>query len=205
MGNETSTVEEIPGVRLQIQDVDNLWTIVHQEEGEEEEGAGEGQEVCLFTRVPGKGDQAELCKLGVNVCSLYMEDSLCLETMPPPPPPLPSLSSVASSYLETMPLSLSPPQHLRVLRHPNILKFLKCDLTPDYIVMITEPVVPLCRVLEGLCVEGMVIGWRELAQGLIFLHSKVTNQWDYSSQVTMVPCVAVGHLLKTRAFEPTAQ
>ena len=66
MGNETS-VEDIPGVRLLEQDADNLWTIIHQEEGEEEEGAGEGEEVCLFTRVPGKGDQAELCRAGVNV------------------------------------------------------------------------------------------------------------------------------------------
>ena len=40
--------------------------------------------------------------------------------------------------------------------------------------MVTEPVVPLYRVLEGLCVEGMVIGWREIAQGLSFLHSKVS-------------------------------
>ena len=66
MGNETS-VEDIPGLSLQMQDADSLWTIIYQEEGEEEEGAGEGQEVCLFTRVPEKGDQAELCRTGVNV------------------------------------------------------------------------------------------------------------------------------------------
>ena len=42
--------------------------------------------------------------------------------------------------------------------------------------MVTEPVVPLCRVLASLCLEGMVIGWREIAQGLSFLHSKVRKR-----------------------------
>ena len=53
MGNERS-VEDIPGVSLQMQDADSLWTIIYQEEGEEEEWAGEGQEVCLFPGCQGK-------------------------------------------------------------------------------------------------------------------------------------------------------
>ncbi len=38
--------------------------------------------------------------------------------------------------------------------------------------MVTEPVVPLCKILEEACVEGMVIGWRGVSEGLTFLHEK---------------------------------
>lgn len=64
-------------------------------------------------------------------------------------------------------------QHLRLLRHPNILKFLSCELSRDCITMATEPVIPLNQLLEKMCMEGLVMGWRGVAQGLIFLHDKV--------------------------------
>lgn len=64
-------------------------------------------------------------------------------------------------------------QHLRLLRHPNILKFLSCEVSHDYIAMVTEPVAPVSRVLEHMCVEGLVMGWRGVALGLSFLHDKV--------------------------------
>ena len=75
--------------------------------------------------------------------------------------------------LHTFVLTCSPLQHLRLLRHPNILKFLSCELSHDHITMATEPVIPLNQLLERMCMEGLVMGWRGVAQGLIFLHDKV--------------------------------
>ena len=73
----------------------------------------------------------------------------------------------------TLVFTCFPVQHLRLLRHPNILKFLSCELSRDYITMATEPVIPLNQLLEKMCMEGLVMGWRGVAQGLIFLHDKV--------------------------------
>ena len=84
--------------------------------------------------------------------------------------------------LHTFVFTCSPLQHLRLLRHPNILKFLSCELSHDYITMATEPVIPLNQLLERMCMEGLVMGWRGVAQGLIFLHDKV--------------CVCVSHLFE---------
>ena len=39
--------------------------------------------------------------------------------------------------------------------------------------MVTEPVVPVRSVMGGMCEEGMVTGWRDIAEGLLFLHDKV--------------------------------
>ena len=38
--------------------------------------------------------------------------------------------------------------------------------------LITEPLVPVSRVLEGISIEGAVMGWRGVGEGLNFLHSK---------------------------------
>ena len=78
MGNETS-VEEARGVKLQTQDSDHLWTILHQsgeEEEEEEEGGEEGVQevgeggVSFFVHSPSQGMEAEQCRSGVDVSIL---------------------------------------------------------------------------------------------------------------------------------------
>ena len=72
-------------------------------------------------------------------------------------------------------------QSLRVLRHPNILKFLACEATLDGVTVVTEPVLPLFRTLKEMSLEGVVVGWRCVGAGLRFLHDKVgmshNNVW----------------------------
>ncbi len=63
MGNEMSSAADVGGRKLQLQDSDLLWTITHYEEEESELE----EEVCAFTHVPGNGDQADLCRAGVEV------------------------------------------------------------------------------------------------------------------------------------------
>ena len=64
-------------------------------------------------------------------------------------------------------------QHLRLLRHPNIIKYLDSEDTSSQIVLVTEPVVPVLRSLEGAtAVDSVVMGLRGLAAGLDFLHQK---------------------------------
>ena len=63
-------------------------------------------------------------------------------------------------------------QHLRLLRHPNVVKFLGTQQSYDKLMIVTEPVIPVCRVLEGMSVEGLVMGWRGVACALDFLHGK---------------------------------
>ena len=64
-------------------------------------------------------------------------------------------------------------QHLRLLRHPNIVKFLDSEVTPEFISMKTEVIVPLSSTLASQQWEGLVRGWRDVAHGLEFLHYKV--------------------------------
>ena len=45
-------------------------------------------------------------------------------------------------------------------------------MTDDCIVMVTEPIIPVFDVLENISIEGLVMGWRGVANGLAFLHSK---------------------------------
>ena len=46
--------------------------------------------------------------------------------------------------------------------------------------MVTEPVVPVTDTLDEMCVEGVVTGWRGVAQGLSFLHQKVSYAAPYT-------------------------
>ena len=102
------------------------------------------------------------------------------------PPSLPPSYLSFPSFLPFLPPSLPPPhslslslslpqsfQHLRLMRHPNIVKFLQSNTSHDRIVMVTEPVVPLHHALEGMNSEALVLGWRGVAIALHFLHSKV--------------------------------
>lgn len=60
------------------------------------------------------------------------------------------------------------------MRHPNIVKFLESEVTPEQILLVTEPVVPVLRSLEGVTtIDSVVMGWRGLGAGLDFLHRKV--------------------------------
>lgn len=63
MGNESSSeMAEGSGMMLQTQGEQDLWTLRLQRGPE-----GEGEGVCVFSRKPGKGAQAELCKAAVEV------------------------------------------------------------------------------------------------------------------------------------------
>ena len=64
------------------------------------------------------------------------------------------------------------PQHLLLLRHPNIIKYLDSEMSDDQIVMVTEPVVPLPLALQDTNMDTAVMGWRGVASGLDFLHRK---------------------------------
>ena len=59
MGNEESSVEEVPGLRLLSQGAESLWSVILQQE--EDEGK------CLFIREPGSNAQTDLCRAGVEV------------------------------------------------------------------------------------------------------------------------------------------
>lgn len=63
-------------------------------------------------------------------------------------------------------------QQLRLLRHPNIIKYLDSEMSHDQIVLITEPLIPVFQVLEGTSIDAVVMGWRGVAAGLDFLHKK---------------------------------
>lgn len=49
----------------------------------------------------------------------------------------------------------------------------------------TEPVLPVKTIMNGMCAEGVVTGWRGVAQGLEFLHDKVRVQ---SSKFALIKC-----------------
>ena len=70
----------------------------------------------------------------------------------------------------------SSPQHLRLLRHPNIVRYLDSETTPEFISIKTEIVVPLSSTLEDQHWEGLVRGWRDVAHGLEFLHYRVRQK-----------------------------
>lgn len=64
MGNESSiemAISDEGSSVLQTQGEQNLWTLYFQRP----EGEGEG--ACVFSRKPGKGAQAELCRAAVEV------------------------------------------------------------------------------------------------------------------------------------------
>ena len=67
MGNEPSVELETAGTVLQQQDMEHLWKIVLNR-GNDKEGTG----VCVFTRKPGVGTQADLCETGVEVYTSIM-------------------------------------------------------------------------------------------------------------------------------------
>lgn len=71
MGNESSTeMGDGRSTVLQSQGEKNLWTLELQREAE----GGDGEGVCVFSRRPGKGPQAELCSAGVEVSHVFMWD-----------------------------------------------------------------------------------------------------------------------------------
>ena len=61
MGNEPS-VEAERGVKLQCQGEEHLWTVC-LERGPN----GEGEGACIFSRSPGQGAEADLCRAAVEV------------------------------------------------------------------------------------------------------------------------------------------
>ena len=62
---------------------------------------------------------------------------------------------------------------MKLLRHPSVVKFLNYDCLSSPLLMVTEPVLPVRGVMSDMCEEGMVTGWRDVAEGLSFLHNKV--------------------------------
>ena len=61
---------------------------------------------------------------------------------------------------------------MRLLHHPNIVKFLDTQQSSDQLMIVTEPDIPVVQVLEGMSVEGLVMGWRGVAYALDCLHGK---------------------------------
>ena len=53
-----------------------------------------------------------------------------------------------------------------------MVKFLGTQESYDQLMIVTEPVIPVSHVLEGMSVEGLVMGWRGVACALDFLHGQ---------------------------------
>ena len=66
-------------------------------------------------------------------------------------------------------------KRLRVLRHPNVLKFLSSYASEETIYLLTELVSPLEVVIKTLGHDEAIKGFRDVARGLQFLHEKVSK------------------------------
>ena len=64
-------------------------------------------------------------------------------------------------------------KRLRVLRHPNVLKFLSSYASEDTVYLVTELVSPLEVVVKAMGQDEAIKGLRDVARGLQFLHEKV--------------------------------
>ncbi len=66
-------------------------------------------------------------------------------------------------------------QHLKVLRHPNILRFLGWTKSVEGHRLVTEPVKPLETCLDTMSAYEVVSGIYDIMQALSFLHDKVNS------------------------------
>lgn len=64
-------------------------------------------------------------------------------------------------------------KRLRILRHPNVLKFLSSYASEETVYLLTELVSPVDIVLKTLRHDEAIKGLRDIARGLQFLHEKV--------------------------------
>ncbi|KAJ3245190.1 Protein-associating with the carboxyl-terminal domain of ezrin [Chytriomyces hyalinus] len=62
-------------------------------------------------------------------------------------------------------------QRLKTLRHPGILKFKEAIMTNSYLYVITEPVIPLSRILNELPPEEVALGVHSVLKTVSFLHA----------------------------------
>ena len=65
-------------------------------------------------------------------------------------------------------------KRLRVLRHPNVLKFLSSYASQETIYLLTELASPLDVFIKALGQIEAIKGLRDVATGLQFLHEKVS-------------------------------
>ncbi|CAI8053639.1 Protein-associating with the carboxyl-terminal domain of ezrin, partial [Geodia barretti] len=100
-------------------------------------------------------------------------------------------------------LCQSGAEHLRLLRHPSIVKFLSYDPSLSPLVMVTEAVLPVWGVVSGMCEEGMVTGWRDIAKGLAFLHDKAKLSHNSLCCECVFVCANTSHW-KIGGFEAAA-
>eukprot|EP00731_Ephydatia_muelleri_P024806 Em0016g1077a len=91
-------------------------------------------------------------------------------------------------------------EHLRILRHPNVLKFLGSETSSERVIMMTEVVVPLASVLEKLHTEAVILGWKDLLLALDFLHSRAKLSHN-NLHVGCVYISAVNSRWKVGGFE----
>ena len=78
---------------------------------------------------------------------------------------------------------------MRLLHHPNIVKFLGTQQSSDQLMIVTEPDIPVVRILEGMSVEGLVMGWSGVACALEFLHGKAKISHNVSEECVYVSTV----------------
>ncbi len=70
-------------------------------------------------------------------------------------------------------------QHLKVLRHPNILRFLGWTKSVEGHRLVTEPVKPLETCLDTMSSYEVISGIYDIMQALSFLHDKVlVGKWE---------------------------
>lgn len=68
-------------------------------------------------------------------------------------------------------------KRLRVLRHPNVLKFLSSYASDETVYLLTELVSPVEVVVKVLGRHEAIKGLRDIARGLQFLHEKVKYEF----------------------------
>ena len=65
-------------------------------------------------------------------------------------------------------------QHLKILKHPALLKHLWSYENSDEFCMVTEPIRPLESVIQTLDTTEIIAGLHNVVEALVFLHERVS-------------------------------
>ncbi|KAJ3412366.1 Protein-associating with the carboxyl-terminal domain of ezrin [Chytridiales sp. JEL 0842] len=63
-------------------------------------------------------------------------------------------------------------QRLKTIRHPGIIKYREADIGDTFMYIVTEPVIPLSRILSALSEEEVAMGLYSILKTIKFLHSQ---------------------------------